>query len=221
MHHNFAAHLKLQIITLILSLFAILPITADAQTNPSPPTATTPTWPPVDPVKVFGSQENLQTIRHPTSVVAYRIDPQSIYARERLKARKELGQRLTRQEEKKLHTLVDPKTEIAGYEILSGPVKLSTNTIQQLTTIWTNPKSFSRVMTQCEFSPGIALKYTHDKKDITLLICLHCTEVQTIVNNQPVGGAKLFPIENQIITLAKQIFPKDKEIQKLGQSSSR
>jgi hypothetical protein len=190
--------------------------TPGAETNSPPPRPAIPAPPRVEPLVVFGGKENLEVIRNPASVMAYRIDPH----RARTWTAKELvpdaggaqsGPGLQKQRE----SGADRKAEIAGYHIIGRPVQLSTNLVGQLTTLWTNAGSFSDAVTHCDFSPGIALKYTRDKRVVVLLICLSCTEVETVVEGKGAGGAKLFPVEEQIKALAKKMFPGDKELKRL------
>ena len=70
-------------------------------------------------------------------------------------------------------------------------------------------------MYECEFSPGMVLSFIGDKKQLDLVVCLSCGEVRVLKNNALVGNIFFSPAKSKVLELAKQIFPKDKQLQKM------
>lgn len=139
---------------------------------------------------LFGNVTNIATIQNATNVQAYRILP-----------------------------VADPKKpakkSIIGYPVVSGPVKVSSTTAEALKKVWLSESSYTDGVYACEFSPGMVLSFIRDKEQIDLVVCLSCGEVRVLKNNALVGNIFFTPARNKVLELAKQIFPKDKQLQKM------
>ena len=140
--------------------------------------------------RLFGNVTNIAIIQNATSVQACRILP-----------------------------VADPKKpakkSIIGYPVVSGPVKVSSTTAEALKTIWLSESSYTSAMYKCEFSPGMVLSFIRDNEQLDLVVCLSCGEVRILKNNALVGNIFFSPAKAKVLEIAKQIFPKDKQLQKM------
>jgi hypothetical protein len=143
---------------------------------------------------LFGGQPTLDALKTAKSIEALRIDPKNY-------------------DETKLN---DGKTGIAGYKITSEPVELSADQIKALVAILANPGTYSfDIAKGCEFQPGVALRTTAGKQEVIILLCYGCNELEIYVGGKKVGYEDTDNARGKLVALAKELFPKDDEIQSL------
>lgn len=142
---------------------------------------------------LFGGEATFEAIKTAKSIEAVRIDGK-------------------KHDEK----LVDSDTAIFGYPIASEPVKLTPEQIKSLGTILANPGTYSFDSAKgCEFLPGVALRTSAGKQEVVILLCFGCDELAIYVGGRRVGHEDFDNARGNLAALAKQVFPKDEEIQSL------
>jgi hypothetical protein len=143
---------------------------------------------------LYGGQPTLDALKTATSVEAVRIDGKSYDPAK----------------------FADGKAGIAGYKITSEPVELSADQIKALVAILANPGTYSfDIAKGCEFLPGVALRTTAGKQEVIILLCYGCNELEIYVGGKKVGYEDTDNARGTLAALAKELFPKDEEIQSL------
>jgi hypothetical protein len=72
----------------------------------------------------------------------------------------------------------------------------------------------------CKFDPGVGLRFWKGKESAELLLCYKCDELKVVAPDPKAQGVKIpyadfEPGRAAFVKLAKEIFPKDEEIQQL------
>lgn len=150
----------------------------------------------VDPqvAKLYGGDEGVAVLQKPDSVEAWRIGPDYIVPKPG----------------------ADAKNLMHSHPVLSGPVKVDAATSAKLGTLFRDAKSYDfEVAKGCEFRPGVLVRFTQGKNQIDVLICFGCREVAIYHGDKKVGHEDIDAIAGQLAGIAKALFPKDDEIQKL------
>jgi hypothetical protein len=142
---------------------------------------------------LYGGEATFEAIKSAKSIEAVRIDAK-------------------KHDEK----LANSETAILGYPITSEPVKLTPEQIKTLAAILADPGTYRFDRAKgCEFLPGVALRTTAGKQPVVILICFGCDELGIYLGGKRVGHEDFDDARGKLVALAKQIFPKDEEIQKL------
>ena len=142
---------------------------------------------------LFGGEPTFEAIKSAKSLEAVRIDGK-------------------KHDEK----LADGEMSILGYPITSEPVQLTPEQIKTLAAILADPGTYKfDVAKGCEFLPGVALRTTAGKQPVVILLCFGCDELAIYVGGKRVGHEDFDNARGKLAALAKQIFPKDDEIQSL------
>ena len=117
-----------------------------------------------------------------------------------------------------------PKEEnykyLYNYSIYKGPEVLKANYRQKLSMIFLNKKSYKinfddTKIKLCEFNPGLAFRFYKGKEKLDILVCFQCDEIKFYHNEKVLGQADIDPARKALVTLSKELFPKDKIIQLL------
>jgi hypothetical protein len=141
---------------------------------------------------LFGGEPTFEAIKTAKSIEAVRIDG------------------------KKYDEKLPDKTAILGYPITGESVELTPEQIKTLGTILADPGTYHFDRAKgCEFLPGVALRTTAGKQEVVILLCFGCDELAIYVSGKRVGHEDFDNARGKLAALAKQIFPKDEEIQLL------
>lgn len=141
-------------------------------------------------LKMFGGEEAFRIIQQAKSIEGFRVD----------------GDPLKESKGKK----------IDGYEILSGPVAVSTEHARELAKILADPEIYGWMYKKsCGFHPGVAIRFTSEVGSIDILLCFECDIVAFFQNGKDVGGEDFDSARGSVLGVIKDIFPLDKEIQAL------
>jgi hypothetical protein len=142
---------------------------------------------------LFGGDATFAAIRSAKSIEAVRID----------------GKKYD-------ETLPDGDKALLGYPITGEPVHLTPQQIEALAKILANPGTYSfDIAKGCEFLPGVALRTTAGKQEVVILLCFGCDELAIYVGGRRVGQEDFDNARGKLVTLVKEIFPKDDEVQSL------
>jgi hypothetical protein len=105
--------------------------------------------------------------------------------------------------------------KLHGYPTLSGPVpvdegsraEIASVVLDDATYVWESAKA-------CEFLPGVLLRY-EAVETVDVLLCFSCDELEVYVGARKVGHEDFDPRRNDLVRVAKRLFPADKAIQSL------
>jgi hypothetical protein len=141
--------------------------------------------------KLFGGKNNLLVVTSPTRVQAYRIKP--------------------------LNEQADSGVpNIFGYPIISGPIDVGSNSAQRIGNILASSSTYEwGTVKRCAFMPGVALTFTRDDEQVTVLFCFSCYELGVVVDGKRVGHEDFDSQRKNLLEVMKHLFPADKEIQAL------
>jgi len=145
-------------------------------------------------LKLYGGAAALDTVLHATQVDAYRLDAHS-YVED------------TSSGANRMH----------GYQITAGPVKLVPTQARAFSRLLTTPVSefFRDAHKACILQPGIGLRFTKAEHVIDILLCFSCDEFAIYEDGRSINTEDFDDVRPQLVKLAKQLYPNDKEIQAL------
>lgn len=102
-----------------------------------------------------------------------------------------------------------------GYGMLSKPITLSKNNIENLIRVLTDTKTYitHAVPPDCLFRPGVAFRFNNGGKNIELLVCFSCNELRYYMDCHIVGQS--YFKSKELLKLTKSFFPENEKIQSL------
>ncbi len=100
-----------------------------------------------------------------------------------------------------------------GHELLDGPIELKGDKLKQWKAVVLNPTSYhlqpAAVVRQCSFEPCLLLR----AGNIDMMISFACMRMRVLRNGEMISMTDIQPGYNDILGLAKRIFPDDIYIQ--------
>lgn len=101
---------------------------------------------------------------------------------------------------------------IGGFEVTAGPVALSKDQDARLRRVLADRETYDfDLHKKCEFQPGVALRFDAGDKTADLLICFACDELGVTDAQGNISTAS-FTARKELVELAQELFPNDREI---------
>src|SRR5258708_42170 len=120
-----------------------------------------------------------------------------------------------------LHKIDDAdQTRLIGYH-KDAPVPVSSEQIQKIKSLLQNPSSYRwNIGNACIPDYGVLFTFHSDQRTVRVAICFKCELLAVFEgeddNGKAVSEDRIFsPMRPQLVTIAKSLFPNDKEIQGL------
>ncbi len=109
-----------------------------------------------------------------------------------------------------------PGEALHGFGVISGPVDVDTASAAMLSDVVSTDGTYLwNIAKACEFLPGVAVRWTAGEKEVDLLICFSCDEVEFFHDGAKAGHEDIDPRRADLVRVAKSLFPDDKAIQSL------
>ncbi|HWB60888.1 MAG TPA: hypothetical protein VG733_15435, partial [Chthoniobacteraceae bacterium] len=155
------------------------------RTRPAEPPPENPTEEKFE--QMFGGKLVIDMVRNATRVEAVRVEPKP--------------------------GLSHPPTDIADFVQKGKAFTISDKDAAVAKSILSDRNSYLHGGDLCDFDPAVKLTfYDADGKDVSLFICLHCSEVSVRLGDKEVGFANFHFVREKMRALAADIFPDDKEM---------
>ena len=143
---------------------------------------------------VFGSTENLNAMKSATKVTACRIKEPLAAAR---------GQR----------TSAD---EFLAQHVEEKWIDFSAAQIDQFRNLLRAPnQNFFSSSSECIPHYGVRLRFEHDGEAIDVNLCFACKQLAVVRGREIVGEGEFHRGNRELVTICKELFPDDPEIQAL------
>ncbi len=142
--------------------------------------------------KMFGGNDGLLTVTHPTKVAAYRLKANL----------KNDGTEYT-----------NPNS---NYEVIAGPISVPETVAAEVSAVLVSPRSYDWEGAKgCMPEYGVRLSFLRESDQVDVYLCFEC-QILSVSRNGPVtGGGNFDPMNAVLVRAAKTMFPNDSEIQKL------
>ncbi|MHC4820681.1 MAG: hypothetical protein ACYTDX_03045 [Planctomycetota bacterium] len=109
-----------------------------------------------------------------------------------------------------------PGKALHGFAVISGPVDVDAASAATLSdAVSTDGTYLWNIAKACEFLPGVAVRWTAGDREVDLLICFSCDEVEFFHDGAKAGHEDMDPRRGDLVRVAKSLFPDDKAIQSL------
>ncbi len=109
------------------------------------------------------------------------------------------------------------KGELHRWAILEGPDPLAADAARRLADVlsediyeWDSAKG-------CKIMPGLAARFVRGDRRLEVVFCFECDILAVYLDGQAVGSEDFDRAHRRLAALAREWFPLDAEIQKLGQ----
>ena len=108
---------------------------------------------------------------------------------------------------------VDNPGPLGGYPIVAGPVEVNAKVASEFHDVLRDQNSYEwEMFKDCEFDPGVAIRFT-GKSDVTeVIICFHCGQLVIVHGGKRHSPPDLGSSQTKLLELVQRIFPNDKEI---------
>lgn len=113
----------------------------------------------------------------------------------------------------------DPARSVAGYPIISDPVRVDPAAAAEALRILRTAEDIDWGMeTICGFQPGVDLRYTEGSVTYDVLICFECCEIHAYPGQGRFYDSGVFGADtwDRLAAVMKRVFPSDPAIQELG-----
>jgi len=139
--------------------------------------------------RLFGGTVGRETVLRPERVTAFRLKP----------------------------ILNDQVLPLDDYPIVAGPIEVPRESGDSIGSILVSHDSYSRDdwLKACIPVYGVRLSFARGDDTVDVLLCLECELLATYLNGKSVSGDDFEPACNQLLSLVKQLFPNDEQIQSL------
>jgi len=120
----------------------------------------------------------------------------------------------------------EPERHVMLFYTSDAPVALSTDDIQMLKKLLSEPRSYlwsngAPIIKSCIPEYAVLFKFCASSKAVSILLCFRCDQIGLLLgaddDPQRVNSEDSFdPIRPQLLALVKRLFPKDAELQALS-----
>ncbi len=112
---------------------------------------------------------------------------------------------------------ITPSESLDDYEVASGPTSLTDEQITLVRSIMLDRDNFIwDTVKSCIPNYGIQIHFELESNSTDLLFCFSCDQLAVYYNGHEVRGEEDFDkARSQLVSLAKELFPDDSEIQSL------
>jgi hypothetical protein len=116
-----------------------------------------------------------------------------------------------RMRQKRRHENQDPRP---SYDPEGGAIEVDAATSELLKELLTAPESYDwgEYAKSCATDYGIKLTFARDDPQIDVWLCLSCAHMFIVRADGSAAGANFDPSEEEMIAIAKRLFPNDPEI---------
>ncbi len=136
---------------------------------------------------IFGDSAAVESVENATAVSAYRLASSSHY-----------------------------REVLADYEAMAGPIDLSTEQTFRLRQVLLDPSSYGWNMAKsCIPNYGVRVRFQHGVDEVDVLLCFECDILTVYHNGTGTGGEDFDDARSEILTVVKELFPDDPDIQSL------
>ncbi len=138
--------------------------------------------------KMFGGEDGLLTVTHPTKVKAYRLksDPENL------------------------------SPDLKDYDVSVGPVSVPDAVAAKVSAVLVSRRSYGWDYAKgCLPRYGVRLSFLRGSDQVDVYLCLECRILGVTRNGTGTGGEDFDPMNAVLVSAVKSLFPDDSEIQKL------